>query len=49
MVIGRDIDMSTLGHSGGLACQQKVLLTFSGPGYSLTMVFLVYIQRYTNI
>ena len=30
---GRDSRLSTLCHSCGFACQQRVLKTFSGPGY----------------
>ena len=33
MVIGRDGGLSTLCHSCGFACQQRVLKTFPGPGY----------------
>ena len=32
-LIGRDGDLSTLCHSWGFACQQRVLKTFPGPGY----------------
>ena len=32
-LIGRDGGLSTLCHSCGFACQQKVLKTFPGPGY----------------
>ena len=32
-LIGRDSRLSTLCHSCGFACQQRVLKTFSGPGY----------------
>ena len=30
---GRDGGLSTLYHSCGFACQQRVLTTFPGPGY----------------
>ena len=33
MLIGRDGGFSTLCHSCGFACQQRVLKTFPGPGY----------------
>ena len=33
MVIGTDGGLSSLCHSCGFACQQKVLKTFPGPGY----------------
>ena len=33
MVIGRDVVLSTLCHSCGFACQQRVLKTFPGPGH----------------
>ena len=32
-LIGRDGGLSTLCHSCGFACQQRVLKTFPGPGY----------------
>ena len=32
-LIGRDGGLSTLCHSCGFACKQRVLKTFSGPGY----------------
>ena len=32
-LIGRDVGLSTLCHSCGFACQQRVLKTFPGPGY----------------
>ena len=32
-LIGRDGGLSTLCHSFGFACQQRVLETFPGPGY----------------
>ena len=32
-VKGRDGGLSTLYHSCGFACQQRVLKTFPGPGY----------------
>ena len=32
-LIGRDGGLSTLCHSYGFACQQRVLKTFPGPGY----------------
>ena len=32
-LIGRDGGLSTLCHSCGFACQQRVLKTFLGPGY----------------
>ena len=35
-LIGRDGCLSTLCHSCGLACQQRVLKTFPGPGYLLS-------------
>ena len=48
MVIGRDGGLSTLCHSCGFACQDRVLKTFPGPGYlcfgdgvwHVTMTFL---------
>ena len=33
VLIGRDGGLSTLCHSCGFACQQRVLKTFPGPGY----------------
>ena len=57
-LIGRDGSLSTLCHSCGFACQQRVLKTFSGPAYlrsedgvggSLTMAFtgkFIYIYIY---
>ena len=46
-LIGRDGGLSTLYHSCGYACQQRVLKTFPGPGYLhsedggvLTMAFI---------
>ena len=35
-LIGRDDGLSTLCHSCGFACQQRVLKTFPGPGYILS-------------
>ena len=32
-LIGRDSVLSTLCHSCGFTCQQRVLKKFSGPGY----------------
>ena len=32
-LIGSDGGWSTLGHSYGFACQQRVLKMFPGPGY----------------
>ena len=32
-LIGRDGGLSTLCHSSGFACQERVLKTFPGPGY----------------
>ena len=53
-LIGRDGGLSTLCHSYGFACQQRVLKTFPGPGYlhskvqgwgSLTNIY-IYIYMY---
>ena len=33
LALGRDGGLSTLSHSCGFACQQRVLKTFPGPGY----------------
>ena len=33
VLIGREGGLSTLCHSCGFACQQRVLKTFPGPGY----------------
>ena len=33
MAIGKDVGLSTLCHSCGFACQQRVLKTFPGPDY----------------
>ena len=32
-LIGRDGGLSTVSHSLGFPCQQRLLKTFSGPGY----------------
>ena len=36
MGIGRDGGLSTLCHSCGFSCQQRVLKTFPGPGFLLS-------------
>ena len=36
-LIGMDSGLSTLDHSCGFACQQRMLKTFPGPGYLCSM------------
>ena len=56
----RDVGLSTLFHSCGFACQQRVLKTFPGPGYlhsedgivrlwHIYIYIYIYIYKYINI
>ena len=46
MAIGRDSALSTLYHSCRLACQQRVLKTFPGPGYLCSKDGVVWLRHF---
>ena len=49
-LIERDGGLSTVCHSCGFACQQRVLKTFPGPGYLYMYTYInIYIYIYTYI
>ena len=46
MAIGKDGGLSTLCHSCGFACQQRVLKTFPGPGYLCSKDGIVWLWHF---